>query len=71
MTRAKTLVIAPEIMQIVDEGDGAENEEGSADENNVNETRSTNASEADDPRSIDVRPNREEIRSPTSISMRD
>ena len=71
MTRANSPVAAPENVKIIDEGDDGANEEGSADENNANEISSTNASEAGTPRSIDVRTNREEISSPTLVSVWD
>ena len=72
MTRANLPVVAPENAQIIDEGDNAENEEGSADKNNANETRSTNASETGTPRSINSRDDREEIFSSLmSVSVRD
>ena len=68
MIRVNPPVVAPENVQVIDEGDDVENEEGIADENSTNETRSTSVSEAGTPRSINVHANREEISSPTLVS---
>ena len=64
-TCANPAVIAAENVQIIDEGDDAENEEGNAEENNANGSESVNA------RSINIRANRDEIISPISVSVRD
>ena len=77
LTRANPSVIAPGNVRIIDKGDNAENEGGSAEESNankmesINETESINTLSAATPRSINVCVNRDEIISPMSVSVRD
>ena len=71
-TRSNPPVIGAENVQIINEGDNAENEEGSVQKNNENESASINTSSAVTPRSINVRPTLDEmINSSMSVSVRD
>ena len=72
-TRSNPPVIAAENVQIINEGDDAEDEEGSEEEDNANatENESVCALSAATPRSINLRADRDEISSPMSVSVRD
>ena len=63
-------VIAPKNVQIIDEGENAENDERSCEISGENKTENVNPNTAATPRSIDVRYNRE-ISSSMSVSVRD